>query len=87
MLGPLLALTASLSWGVGDFLAGLRARRLPVLTVLVVSQAAGLTTIALVVAIRGAGPPDARYLGYAVLAGVAGQSASPRCTEGSRSGP
>lgn len=72
MPGPLLALTASLSWGVGDFLAGLHARRLPVLTVLVVSQAAGLTTIALVVGIRGEGPPDARYLGYAALAGVAG---------------
>ncbi len=72
MLGPLLALTASLSWGVGDFLAGLRARRLPVLTVLVVSQAAGVTTIALVVALRGDGPPAARYLAYAALAGVAG---------------
>ena len=72
MLGPLLALTASLSWGFGDFLAGLRTRRLPVVTVVVVSQAAGLATIALVVALRGVGPPDARYLGYAALAGVAG---------------
>ena len=72
MLGPLLALTASLSWGLGDFLAGLRTRRLPVVTVVVVSQAAGLATIALVVALRGVGPPDARYLGYAALAGVAG---------------
>ena len=72
MLGPLLALAASLSWGLGDFLAGLRARRLPVVTVLVVSQAAGLTTIALVVALRGVGPPDARYLAFGSLAGVAG---------------
>jgi drug/metabolite transporter (DMT)-like permease len=70
--GPLLALGASLTWGVGDFLAGLRSRSLPVLTVLVVSQAAGLLTIALVVAARGTGPPDARYLGYAVLAGLCG---------------
>lgn len=72
MTGPLLALTASLSWGLGDFLAGLRARRLPVLTVLLVSQAAGLATIALVVALRGAGPPDVRYLFFGGLAGVAG---------------
>jgi drug/metabolite transporter (DMT)-like permease len=71
-VGPLLALAASLSWGLGDFLAGLRTRRLPVVTVLVVSQAAGLATIALVVAVRGDGPPAARYLGYAALAGVAG---------------
>lgn len=71
-MGPLLALTASLSWGLGDFLAGLRTRRLPVVTVLVVSQAAGLATIALVVAVRGAGPPDARHLLYGSLAGVCG---------------
>jgi drug/metabolite transporter (DMT)-like permease len=70
--GPLLALGASLSWGVGDFLAGLRSRSLPVLTVLVVSQAAGFLTIAVVVAARGTAPPDARYLGYAVLAGLCG---------------
>jgi drug/metabolite transporter (DMT)-like permease len=70
--GPLLALAASLSWGLGDFLAGLRARRLPVLTVLVVSQAAGVVTIALVVAVRGEAPPSAQYLGYAALAGAAG---------------
>ena len=71
-MGPLLALTASLSWGLGDFLAGLRTRRLPVVTVLVVSQAAGLATIALVVTVRGAGPPDARHLLYGSLAGVCG---------------
>ena len=72
MTGPLLALSASLSWGFGDFLAGLRTRRLPVVTVLVVSQAAGLVTIALVVALRGAGPPDARFLAFGSLAGLAG---------------
>ncbi|MGH3023695.1 MAG: EamA family transporter [Gaiellaceae bacterium] len=72
MLGPLLALGASLSWGVGDFLAGLASRRLPLLTVLVVSQAAGLASIAVVVAARGEGAPAARYLGYAALAGIAG---------------
>ncbi|HWB55420.1 MAG TPA: DMT family transporter [Gaiellaceae bacterium] len=72
MTGPLLALGASLSWGLGDFLAGLRSRSLPVLTVLVVSQAAGLLTIALVVAARGDGLPAARYLGYAVVAGLCG---------------
>jgi drug/metabolite transporter (DMT)-like permease len=70
--GPLLALAASLSWGLGDFLAGLRTRRLPLVTVLVVSQAAGLATIALVVAVRGAGPPDNRHLLYGSLAGICG---------------
>jgi drug/metabolite transporter (DMT)-like permease len=72
MTGPILALAASLSWGVGDFLAGLRSRKLQVLTVLVVSQAAGLTALGALVAVRGEGPPAARYLLYAVLAGIAG---------------
>ena len=72
MTGPFLALAASLSWGVGDFLAGLSSRRLQLLTVLVVSQAAGLTSLALLVAVRGEGPPEARYLLYAALAGIAG---------------
>jgi drug/metabolite transporter (DMT)-like permease len=70
--GPFLALAASLSWGVGDFLAGLSSRKLQVLTVLVVSQAAGLTSLAVIVAVRGNGPPEARYLVYASLAGIAG---------------
>jgi drug/metabolite transporter (DMT)-like permease len=70
--GPFLALAASLSWGVGDFLAGLSSRRLQVLTVLVVSQAAGLTSLAVLVAVNGEGPPGARYLLYAALAGIAG---------------
>ncbi len=72
MTGPFLALAASLSWGVGDFLAGLSSRKLQLLTVLVVSQAAGLTALALLVAVRGEGPPEARYLLYAALAGIAG---------------
>lgn len=87
MLGPLLALTASLSWGLGDFLAGLRTRRLPVVTVLVVSQAAGFATIALVVAVRGTGPPDGRYLAYAALAGVAGAVGLAALYQGLAVGP
>lgn len=87
MLGPLLALTASLSWGLGDFLAGLRARRLPVVTVLVVSQAAGLTSIALVVALRGVGPPELGYLLYGALAGVAGAAGLAALYRGLAVGP
>ena len=72
MLGPLLALGASLSWGIGDFLAGGASRRVRLLTVLVVSQGAGLASIAVVVLARGESAPAARYLGYAALAGLAG---------------
>jgi drug/metabolite transporter (DMT)-like permease len=72
VLAPALALAASLSWGVADFLAGLRSRRLPLLTVLLVVQSAGLLSIGLVVAVRGQGPPGVEPAVYAVLAGLAG---------------
>ena len=55
-------------------------------TVLVVSQAAGLGTIALVVAIRGIGPPDGRYLVFGSLAGVAGAVGLAALTVASRLG-
>jgi drug/metabolite transporter (DMT)-like permease len=71
-VGPALALGASLSWGLGDFLAGLASRRQRLLTVLVVSQGAGLASIATLIEVRGEGPPGARYAVYAVLAGLAG---------------
>ncbi len=72
MLGPLLALGASLIGGIGDILAGRASRRVRLLTVLVVSQGAGLASIAVVVLARGDSAPAAHYLGYAALAGVAG---------------
>jgi drug/metabolite transporter (DMT)-like permease len=72
VLAPALALAASLSWGVADYLAGLRSRRLPLLTVLLVVQSAGLASIGIVVAVRGEGPPEREALLYAVLAGLAG---------------
>ena len=72
MLAPGLALAASLSWGIADFVAGLRSRRLPLLTVLVVVQSAGLLSIGAVVALRGEAPPGVTHALYAALAGVAG---------------
>ena len=72
MLAPALALGASLSWGIADFLAGLRSRRLPLLTVLVVVQSAGLVSIGAVVALRAEPPPGLEHVVYAALAGFAG---------------
>jgi drug/metabolite transporter (DMT)-like permease len=54
----LLALGASVSWGVGDFLGGLKARVLPTLTVLAASQPFGLAALGIAVAVRGTGVPD-----------------------------
>jgi drug/metabolite transporter (DMT)-like permease len=49
----LLALGASVCWGVGDFLGGVSARRLRVLGVLAISQAAGFFAVGLVALVAG----------------------------------
>jgi drug/metabolite transporter (DMT)-like permease len=66
-----LALLASVSWGVGDFLGGLKSRSLPLLVVLTVSQIVGLLAIIVVVAARGIGPPEYSFIPFAVAGGVA----------------
>jgi drug/metabolite transporter (DMT)-like permease len=70
MAAVLLALAASASWGVSDFLGGVKTRSLNVLTVLAVSQPAGLILIAVVVAGRWAFPGGGWWLLWAVLAGI-----------------
>ena len=51
-----LALGASLTWGLADFYGPLKGRTLGALRVLFYVQLSGLITIAIVVAIRGKGP-------------------------------
>jgi hypothetical protein len=53
----LFALAASGSWGLGDFLGGVKSRALPALVVLAVSQPFGLLALAIGTAARGQGPP------------------------------
>ena len=57
MLGVLLALSGSLMWGFADYLGGLQTRSHKVLSVVVISQTAGLIVISAVVALRGVGWP------------------------------
>lgn len=71
MLSALLALSASLSWGVGDFLGGVKARVLPALTVLATSQPFGLAALGIAVALRGTGIPGAE-VAWSALAAVFG---------------
>lgn len=58
----LLALGASLSWGMADFFGPLRARRLGALCVLLYAQVSGLVVIVVIVAVRGHGPASATVL-------------------------
>jgi drug/metabolite transporter (DMT)-like permease len=66
-----LALGASFVYGLSDFLGGLKSRSLPQLSVLLISQGGALVVLVAVAAASGAGPPDGRYVLYAVLAGLA----------------
>ena len=72
MSGILLALAASLSWGVADFGAGVGSRRLPVPLVIAASQTAGLAFVALVVLVVHPHRPSAAQLGYGAIAGAIG---------------
>lgn len=72
MIAFALALGASVSWGAGDFLGGVAARRLPTLTVLAASQVAGLVAIAALVAALGREPFGPDGLALAAAAGAGG---------------
>lgn len=72
MLAIALALGASLSWGLGDFLGGLMSRSLQVLVVLAVSQPAGFAALLVWLAVSGDGFPGWDVLAVAAAAGVGG---------------
>jgi len=57
MFAAALALAASATWGVGDFLGGVMSRLMRPLAVLAVSQPVGLLALAIPTTIRGQGPP------------------------------
>lgn len=72
MLGPVLALAASASWGFADYLGGLKSRTIPVLAVMAVAQPAGLLSVAVLTAARGDGPPDGKTVLLAIPAAILG---------------
>jgi len=67
----LLALGASLTWGFGDFLGGLKARVLPTLTVMAASQPFGLAALGIAAVARGTAPPGDE-VAWSALAAVFG---------------
>jgi drug/metabolite transporter (DMT)-like permease len=66
-----LALAAAASWGVGDFLGGLKRRTLRPVAVLIVAQPIGGALLGIWVAVRGQGPPGSEVL-WACVASVFG---------------
>jgi drug/metabolite transporter (DMT)-like permease len=68
----LLALAASVSWGVSDFLGGLTSRRLSLATVMGLTTPIGLVALGILVAVRWQAPPDTAFALWATLTGVLG---------------
>ncbi len=73
-----LAFLSSVCWGASDFVGGLKSRTLPVLNVVLVSQATGLLLVSVFVLARGDGAPGgdfAVFAGLSALSGIIGLSA------------
>ena len=71
-MSPLLALLSSLLWGVSDFLGGTASRRLPVQTVLGISQLTALVLLVVLAALTGAFDAPTGYVLPAAAAGATG---------------
>jgi drug/metabolite transporter (DMT)-like permease len=72
LTGVVLALAASLSWGIADFGGGLGARRAPIVWVLLVSQAAGLVLVGAMWLATQPATPSGRELAWGAFGGVMG---------------
>ncbi|BDG05600.1 DMT family transporter [Anaeromyxobacter oryzae] len=68
----LLGLGSAASWGSGDFTGGLASKRSPVLGVLVVGQATGVTLIVATALLLGEPSPARAAVAWAVAGGAAG---------------
>lgn len=67
-----LAFLSSISWGVADFLGGLKSRQLPVLVVVLASQGIGLVLIGAFMLARWEAAPGGDFALWAALSGLAG---------------
>ena len=72
MLAVSLAMIACLNWGISGFLAGIKSRIIPVLTLLFFSSMASLGMFLVVMGVRGEPLPTDPRLMYAVLGGAFG---------------
>ena len=72
MIGVVLALAASLSWGVADFCGGIGSRRVQLLWALGVSQLVGLLLVGVMALVTQPRAPAGAELAWGVFAGVMG---------------
>mgnify|MGYP001221665348 CR=1 FL=1 len=74
MSAILWALAAAVGYGSSDFAAGLAARRASVIRVALLTEAVCVVVAGLVLPLTGAGPPDARAVGWGMVSGLGGVS-------------
>ena len=67
-----LAFASSVSWGIADFIGGLKSRQLPLLNVLLASQGVGLALIGTFMLVRWDAAPGGDFAVWAAMSGVAG---------------
>jgi drug/metabolite transporter (DMT)-like permease len=67
-----LALGAACAWGAGDFAGGLTTKKLPVWSVVIVSQFAGMLLMLILALATAETLPSIQAVGWAVAAGVSG---------------
>ncbi len=72
VVGALLALVSSLSWGAADFIGGTLSRRLPALAVYGWSQAVGCVVLLVIATVAGGWTADPGYWPWAILASISG---------------
>jgi uncharacterized membrane protein len=71
-LGVAFGIGAALSWGSGDFGAGLASRKLPALATIVLSQAVGLAIAIAIVVVFAEAIPGPEPLAWSVVGGASG---------------
>jgi uncharacterized membrane protein len=72
MLPSVIALLSAFAYGAADFLGGLATHRSNTMAVVIVSQAAGLALLMVVLLFLPGSPPAARDLAWGAIAGLAG---------------
>ena len=72
MLSIGLALAASVTWGISDFIGGLNSRRLPLSIVLLISQTVGMALLLPLATVHAPPPTSAATFAYAVAGSASG---------------
>src|SRR4051794_14995559 len=68
-------MTASCSWGLADFVGGLKSRSLPVPLVLLLVEGTGLVLVLVAILVTGEPPPAGPAIALGLVAGVVGITA------------